>query len=51
MLPGTLRQERFLERKGAFNSFSSAVQREIQELAKELEGDPEFLKKTGSLRQ
>ena len=37
--------------EGAFNSFSPAVQREIQELAKELENDPEFMKKTGFLRQ
>jgi hypothetical protein len=36
--------------EGAFNSFSPAVQREIQEIAKELEKDPEFMKKAGSLR-
>jgi hypothetical protein len=36
--------------EGAFNSFSPEVQREIQNLAKELERDPEFMKKTGSLR-
>ena len=30
--------------EGAFNSFSPAVQREIQELAKELERDPAFIK-------
>jgi len=33
----------------AFNTFSPAVQREIQDLAKELERDPEFMKKAGSL--
>lgn len=31
--------------KGAFNTFSPAVQREIQYLAKELESDPAFMKK------
>jgi hypothetical protein len=31
--------------EGAFNSFSPAVQREIQDLAKELERDPAFMKK------
>jgi hypothetical protein len=36
--------------EGAFNSFSPAVQREIQEIAKELEKDPEFMKKAGALR-
>jgi hypothetical protein len=36
--------------EGAFNSFSPAVQREIQAIAKELEKDPEFMKKAGSLR-
>jgi hypothetical protein len=36
--------------EGAFNSFSPAVQKEIQEIAKEIERDPEFMKKTGSLR-
>lgn len=36
--------------EGAFNSFSPAVQKEIQSLAKELERDPEFMKKAGSLR-
>jgi hypothetical protein len=36
--------------EGAFNSFSPAVKKEIQEIAKELEKDPEFLKKAGSLR-
>jgi hypothetical protein len=36
--------------EGAFNSFSPAVQREIQELAKELERNPEFMKKTGYLQ-
>jgi hypothetical protein len=30
--------------EGALNSFSPAVQREIQELAKELERDPTFIK-------
>jgi len=36
--------------EGAFNSFSPAVQKEIQEIAKELERDPEFMKKAGSLK-
>ena len=36
--------------EGAFNSFSPAVQKEIQEIAKELEKDPEFMKKAGPLR-
>jgi len=36
--------------EGAFNSFSPAVQREIQALAKELERDPEFMKKAGYLK-
>jgi len=36
--------------EGAFNSFSPTVQREIQELAKELERDPEFMKKAGYLK-
>ena len=36
--------------EGAFNSFSPAVQKEIQEIAKELEKNPEFMKKAGSLR-
>ena len=36
--------------EGAFNSFSPAVQREIQELAKELERNPEFMKKAGYLK-
>jgi hypothetical protein len=31
--------------EGAFNSFSPAVQREIQDLAKELERDPAYMKK------
>jgi len=31
--------------EGAFNTFSPAVQREIQDLAKELEKDPKFMKK------
>lgn len=31
--------------EGAFNSFSPAVQAEIQALARELENDPEFMKK------
>jgi hypothetical protein len=31
-------------------SFSPAVQREIQALAKELEKDPEFMKKAGCLK-
>ena len=36
--------------EGAFNSFSPTVQKEIQELAKELERDPEFMKKAGYLK-
>ena len=36
--------------EGAFNSFSPAVQKEIQELAKELERDPAFMKKAGYLK-
>jgi hypothetical protein len=36
--------------EGAFNSFSPAVQKEIQEIAKVLEKNPEFMKKAGSLR-
>ena len=36
--------------EGAFNSFSPEVQREIQSLAKDLERDPEFMKKAGSLK-
>jgi len=36
--------------EGAFNSFSPAVQKEIQNLATELERDPEFMKKAGTLR-
>lgn len=36
--------------EGAFNSFSPAVQREIQGLAKELERDREFLQKSGYLK-
>lgn len=36
--------------EGAFKTFSPAVQKEIQELAKELENDPEFMKKAGSLK-
>jgi hypothetical protein len=33
--------------EATFNSFSPAVQREIQDIAKELEKDPEFMKKAG----
>ncbi len=33
--------------EGAFQSFSPAIQREIQAIARELEQDPEFMKKTG----
>jgi hypothetical protein len=33
--------------EGAFDSFSPAVQREIREIAEELEKDPEFMKKAG----
>ncbi|MCE5262655.1 MAG: hypothetical protein LLG97_03880 [Deltaproteobacteria bacterium] len=36
--------------EGAFHSFSPAVQREIQEIAEELEKDPEFMKRAGILR-
>jgi hypothetical protein len=36
--------------EGAFNTFSPAVQKEIQEIAKELEKDPEFMKKAGYLK-
>ena len=36
--------------EGAFNSFSPTVQREIQDLAKELERNPEFMKKAGYLK-
>ena len=36
--------------EGAFNSFSPAVQKEIQDIARELEKDPEFVKKAGSLK-
>lgn len=36
--------------EGAFNSFSPSVQREIQDIAKELEKDQEFMKKAGSLK-
>ena len=36
--------------EGAFNSFSPAVQREIQDIAKELEKDQEFMKKADSLK-
>ena len=36
--------------EGAFNSFSPSVQKEIQDLAKELESDPEFMKKAGYLK-
>lgn len=36
--------------EAAFNSFSPAVQREIQNIAQELEKDPEFMKKAGSLK-
>ncbi len=36
--------------EGAFNSFSPAVQREIQDLAKELERNPEFMKKADYLK-
>jgi hypothetical protein len=36
--------------EGALNSFSPAVRKEIQEIGKELEKDPEFMKKAGSLR-
>ena len=36
--------------EGAFQSFSPAVQREIQAIARELEQDPEFMKKAGGLK-
>jgi len=36
--------------EGAFNSFSPAVQREIQDIARELEKDPEFMKKASSFK-
>jgi hypothetical protein len=36
--------------EGAFQSFSPAVQREIQAIARELEQDPEFMKKAGMLK-
>jgi hypothetical protein len=36
--------------EAAFNSFSPAVQREIQDIARELEKDPEFMKTAGSLK-
>jgi hypothetical protein len=36
--------------KGAFQSFSPAVQREIEAMARELEQDPEFMKKAGTLK-
>lgn len=36
--------------EGAFNSFSPAVQREIENIARELEKDPEFMKKAGYLK-
>ncbi len=36
--------------QGAFDSFSPAVQREIEAIAKELEKDPEFMKKAGSFK-
>jgi len=36
--------------EGAFNSFSPAVHREIQELAQDLERNPEFMKKAGYLK-
>jgi hypothetical protein len=39
-----------LQKTGAFNSFSPTVQREIQDLAKELERNPEFMKKAGYLK-
>jgi hypothetical protein len=34
--------------ESAFNSFSPAVQKEIQSIARELENDPEFMKQSGS---
>lgn len=36
--------------EGTFNSFSPEVQREIQDIAQELEKDPEFMKKAGFLK-
>jgi hypothetical protein len=36
--------------EGAFNSFSPAVQREIQDIARELEKDPGFTKSAGGAR-
>ncbi len=33
--------------ESAFNSFSPAVQREIQDIARELERDPEFIRRAG----
>jgi len=36
--------------EGAFLSFSPAVQREIQAIAKELEKNPEFMKKAGVMK-
>ena len=36
--------------KGAFQSFSPTVQREIGAIARELEQDPEFMKKAGTLK-
>ena len=36
--------------EGAFSSFSPEVQKEIQDLAEELERDPEFMKKAGYLK-
>ena len=36
--------------EGAVSSFSPEVQREIQNLAEELERDPEFMKKAGYLK-
>jgi hypothetical protein len=36
--------------EGAFNSFSPAVQREIAAIARELERNPEFMKKMGARR-
>jgi hypothetical protein len=36
--------------EGAFQSFSPAVQQEIQAIARELEQDPEFMKKAGMLK-
>ena len=36
--------------EGAFRSFSPAVQREIEAIARELEKDPEFMKAVGAAR-